>query len=350
MAFALAGLLIAACSKESEKPEQPQPVGPVLLEPTANQEVELDPVDLDGTLNFAWSAASLEKGARIEYVLRACRPAPEGGGPTVVKLGRVAETTLALKHQAAYELLVVQMGAPEDGESEIALCVTAYSAKYPEGIESPRVGIRVKPLVSHYSEFLYFVGDHQAWRPETAKGIKHIGQGRYEGFVMLKNPNDPVCNFRMTSTRTWNGINIGMAGDASLNPSGEYIQPLKANQRAPNITFPSDYYRVQVDLAEMQLKALPIRTVSLYGACNGWTDTPLSYDDSNDIWYLHGSALPAAGEGFRIRCNNSGDISLGGDLNNLTASGNNITVSEAANYDLSLDIASRPYRLTLAKK
>lgn len=169
---------------------------------------------------------------------------------------------------------------------------------------------------------------------------------------MLKNPGGSYfCNFKMTSTRTWNGINIGMAGDASLNPSGEYIQPLKADQRTPNIKFPSDYYRVQVDLAEMQLKAAPIQTVSLYGACNGWTDTPLNYDNGNDIWYLHDYALPAGGEGFRIRCNNSGYISLGGDLENLTQdNANNITVSEAGNYDLTLDLASRPYRLTLTKK
>lgn len=79
MVLALAGLTIAACNKESDKTEQPQPVGPVLLEPTAEQKFELDPDDLEGTLNFAWSAASLEKDARIEYVLRAGLIAPGGG-------------------------------------------------------------------------------------------------------------------------------------------------------------------------------------------------------------------------------------------------------------------------------
>lgn len=242
------------------------------------------------------------------------------------------------------------MGAPEDGESEITLSVTAYSPKHPEGIESPSVGIHVKPIVNHYPSYLYFVGDHQYWRPETAKGIKHCGKGRYEGFVLLNAGTVGNCGFKMITSRSWGGDMFRMAGFESFNPNREYIFSLGFGDGA-NIVVPCDLYRIQVDLAEMQLKAAPIQTVSLYGACNGWTDTPLNYDNGNDIWYLHDYALPAGGEGFRIRCNNSGYISLGGDLENLTQdNGSNITVSEAGNYDLTLDLASRPYRLILTKK
>lgn len=220
----------------------------------------------------------------------------------------------------------------DNGEYKIVL----YTGVYP---------YQVKLINTAFPDVLHIVGSHQGWAPETAPGLKGNGEGKYEGFLMLKDKDGNAdCEFKFNPDKAWNHNDFGGVFDSSTN-SGELGVP-------DNVSVPSGYYYVRVNMADQTFTLTPIDQVGLIGAFNGWGgDEAFTYNEADDTWTLNGLALPAGGDGFKIRFNGGWDLSLGGDPNDLTTeNGSNMTVTEAGNYDLVLNIVTKPYKMTLTKK
>ena len=196
-----------------------------------------------------------------------------------------------------------------------------------------------------FPEVLYVPGSHQGWDPPTAPGLKGNGQGLYEGFLNLTDKDGNAnCEFKFNPDQGWNGNDFGGTFDASSN-SGIV-------GGADNISVSSGYYYIRVNTADLTFTLTPVSQIGLIGAFNGWgADEAFTYDAASDSWTLSNVALPAGGDGFKIRFNSGWDLSLGGDPADLTTeNGDNMTVAEAGNYDLVLNIQTKPYRLTITKK
>lgn len=167
----------------------------------------------------------------------------------------------------------------------------------------------------------------------------------YEGFLMLKDKEGKEnCEFKFNPDQDWNNNDFGGTFDSSTN-SGE-------TGGTSNISVPSAYYYVKVNLAEQTFTLTPVTQVGLIGAFNDWAgDETFTYNETDGTWVLSTLALPAGGDGFKIRFNGGWDLSLGGDPADLTTdNGSNMTVAEAGNYDLVLNIVTKPYKLTITKK
>jgi len=79
----------------------------------------------------------------------------------------------------------------------------------------------------------------------------------------------------------------------------------------------------------------------------GWDNsTPMTYDPDTGLWSV--TTTLNAGQ-FKFRANNSWDINLGGDMNNLAYNGDNIVVPEAGTYLITLDLSDpRQFKATMA--
>ena len=74
----------------------------------------------------------------------------------------------------------------------------------------------------------------------------------------------------------------------------------------------------------------------------------MSYDPATQRWSV--TTTLAAGT-FKYRANNAWDINIGGDINNLTYGGDNITVAEAGTYIVTLDLSdSSQFKGTMVKQ
>lgn len=81
----------------------------------------------------------------------------------------------------------------------------------------------------------------------------------------------------------------------------------------------------------------------------GWDNsTPMTYNSTSKVWSVT-TTLKA--DEFKFRANNGWDINLGGDLNNLSYGGDNIKITEAGTYKVSLDLSDpTKYKATVVKQ
>jgi hypothetical protein len=105
---------------------------------------------------------------------------------------------------------------------------------------------------------------------------------------------------------------------------------------------------------------LQLTKVGLIGAFNGWDgDADFVYDATADLWTLT-QALPALGDGFKIRFNGGWDVNrgMGGDATGVVGvgttipvyhNGQNMQVAEEGTYTLTLDMSTNPNTLTISK-
>ncbi len=182
---------------------------------------------------------------------------------------------------------------------------------------------------------LYVPGDYQGWSPSTAPVIASTDAISYDGYVNLTNTN----GFKFTSEPDWDHTNYGDAGAGKLSTSGG------------NITVPSaGYYRVQANLSTLTWSAT-LTQWGIVGAATpkGWdASTPLSFDAATNTWVIQSVALKA--DAYKFRANDGWDINLGGDPAKLTYGGGNITVTEAGNYKVVLNLSNpAAYTCTLTK-
>jgi len=69
----------------------------------------------------------------------------------------------------------------------------------------------------------------------------------------------------------------------------------------------------------------------------GWDNsTPMTYDPATGLWSVTTTLVNGA---FKFRANNSWDINLGGDLNNLSYGGDNIPIT-GGTYTITLNLTN----------
>ncbi len=195
--------------------------------------------------------------------------------------------------------------------------------------------------VTTYLPFLYLwvPGDYQGWSPGSAPqlGATVPNLNDYEGYVNV--PAGGTYEFKITNAPDWNHVAYG--GDATtLSTSGS------------NLAWPSGagYYYVKANPTALTWSAQKTSWAIIGDATpGGWGgDTPMTYDPVNNVWVINSVALSA--NSLKFRANGNWDINLGGNTNSLSYGGDNISISEAGNYKIVLDL-SHPlkYTATLTK-
>ena len=170
---------------------------------------------------------------------------------------------------------------------------------------------------------LYMAGDANGWA--TNDYLAGEDGVHFTGFMYL-NQN----GFKFCTQPERKGTNYG----ADFNTAAD----------AANITMTEEagYYKVDVDLESKSYVLTPITTIGIIGSAspNGWdSDVDMTYvpynAETKALGYWEAKDITLASGEIKFRANDDWAINWGGDTNDLTQGGDNISV-EAGTYDIKL--------------
>ncbi|NDV56974.1 SusF/SusE family outer membrane protein [Bacteroides sp. 519] len=200
-------------------------------------------------------------------------------------------------------------------------------------------------IIGEMARTLYVPGSYQDWKPATAATLYTQNVDfKYDGYANL-NAN---AEFKFVNGPDWPN------GDNGYKDYGTDLDGDTGNLNgSSNIsTTEAGFYRLTVDLSGSVYTYTATKTVwGLIGdaTTGGWDNsTEMTLDPETYKWTV--TTTLAAGT-FKFRANNGWDINLGGDLNNLTYGGDNISIDADGEYIITLDLSDpKAYKATVVKK
>ena len=213
----------------------------------------------------------------------------------------------------------------EDGWVQITLNMMDYTYK----IE----------LLGNALQQLYVPGGHQGWNPAAAPVVYSPNlDWKFDGYVYMESGNE----FKFTAKPNWDGPNYGDAGNSTLSTDGGNITVSETG-----------FYRFTVNLSNEPYTYTAIATEwGLIGdaTAGGWdTSTPMTLNPATSEWTV--TATLTGGKSFKFRANDGWDINLGGDMNNLTYGGGDISVASDGTYLITLKLGdASAYTYTIVKQ
>lgn len=196
----------------------------------------------------------------------------------------------------------------------------------PDTIYSNVITIKTIPyyVELNYTEFIYIPGGANTWTPEKAPALQSpTSDGVYTGFAYLNG------GFKFTKERNWSG------GEYNYTHFTTYPTGFTADGTNIAVATPG-YYYLTADLVKKELKATAV-TWSLIGdAVGGWSaDVDMTYTKQGDVetWEV---TTPMSAGAYKFRANHAWDINLGGTLTELALNGDNLNITEAGTYRITL--------------
>lgn len=173
-----------------------------------------------------------------------------------------------------------------------------------------------------YDEFIYFIGATDGWsNPDQLLKLTNSDNGTYTGFIYCADPNGWGNQFKFQR----------VAGDwgTELNNSHFTSYEGAATDCGGNlgVSGGQSVYYFEVSLGNQSIKAIEISNMNLVGDFNGWNAADdaqqMTWNAGDRCWEITGAGVTA--NGWKFTANNSWDINLGGQLNDLVGNGDNIS-------------------------
>jgi hypothetical protein len=186
------------------------------------------------------------------------------------------------------------------------------------------------------SAWIYAPGAYQGWDPATADSlISASSNGVYTGMIAFTAGN---LEFKITPAKKWD-VAYGDAGAGKISSSAG------DNLKSPDAMVK----QVTVDLNQNTITYGTPMEWSIIGdaTLGGWgTDTDMKgVNDGKSNNYSIKTTLTTGALKFRFQ--HKWDVNLGGSLAALTNNGDNITITTAGTYTITLDVAAK--KATLVK-
>lgn len=173
----------------------------------------------------------------------------------------------------------------------------------------------------NYDPFIYFIGSTDGWKSSDQKlALVDEAKGVYTGYVYVADPNGAGLQFKFQRVAgSWdNEINAGAFvsfGGAATNENGNI-----------GVNAGEGVYYFDVNLSEGTITATKIETMGMIGGFNNWDGDAVMTWNAEEYCF-EATNVGVTADGWKFRVNGGWDINLGGNLNNLTAGGDNITVA-----------------------
>jgi len=180
-----------------------------------------------------------------------------------------------------------------------------------------------------YADMIWQAGNANGWGSPAA-GLKNKGwknarnnDGDYFGFMYLNG------DFKFRSGKdNWNAPDWGIGASEGTLAVG-----------AGNINTAEGFYMVEANIANLTYNLTPITTIGVIGSfpTTNWgsDEAKLTYNNATGAW--EGRCTIPDGVKFKFRANDSWDINWGGDLNNLSYDGGDMSIA-AGTYFIQLYI------------
>ena len=228
---------------------------------------------------------------------------------------------------------------------------TDMEGRYKISVDMSSHPYKVKFADTSFPEILYVPGSHNDWT-HSATTLAGDGEGHSEGYVRVGGE----WGFKFTPQADWDAGEWGF--DKSTTPTtseaGETTYALTRSD-AGNIMEASEvtYARVKVDLPNLEVKILPIKSVAICGSFTEWSvqdDFKMTYSADSDSWKIDRVTIQKGAQWkFRMNDDANWTANLGGALDNLTQDGSNITDTAPGVYTIELFISKAPYHAKLTK-
>lgn len=180
------------------------------------------------------------------------------------------------------------------------------------------------------SAWIYVPGAYQGWDPATADSLVSLSSdGVYTGMIAYTAGN---LEFKITPAKKWD-VAYGDAGSGNISTSAG------ANLKAPDAIVK----QVTVDLNKKTLTFSTPKEWSIIGdaTAGGWgndTDMKVTNDGKSNFYIIKATLTTGA---FKFRFGHDWTTNLGGSLTALTGGGDNIAVTTAGTYTITLDVAAK---------
>ena len=173
-----------------------------------------------------------------------------------------------------------------------------------------------------FDPFVYFIGATDGWSASDQR-LAAVSDGVYTGYLYVADPNGWGLEFKFQlEPGNWdkqlNSNNlVEISGD--FEKGGDNIKASAGE----------GVYFVNLDLNTNVLSAKKITNMNLVGDFNGWNAADdaqqMTWDAENYCYVITGAGVTA--NGWKFTTNNSWDINLGGNIGDLVANGDNLSVT-----------------------
>ncbi|WP_321335339.1 SusF/SusE family outer membrane protein [uncultured Bacteroides sp.] len=242
------------------------------------------------------------------------------------------------------------LGTVVDGDTSLSGTLTTTDPKAGK-IDTEAGYVKFTLNMLEYTYTIEYIGDMalqlyvpgaQGWDPATAPTIYCQNYDlKYDGYVNFTAADQ---EYKFTSQPNWDAISYGNGGDGTLTTDAT-----AGNMKVSEAGF----YRLTADLSSTPLTYTATKTVwGVIGDATegGWdASTPMTLNVATGEWTVTTTLI--GGKSFKFRANDGWDINLGGDANNLTYGGDNMTAAEDGTYIITLKLGSPAvYSCTVVKQ
>lgn len=173
-----------------------------------------------------------------------------------------------------------------------------------------------------YDEFIFFIGATDGWsNADQRLKLADAENGTYTGFIYCADPNGWGNEYKFQR----------VAGDWGTELNNSHFTTYEGAATDCNgnlgVSGGQSVYYFEVSLGNMSIKAIEITNMNLVGDFNGWNAADdaqqMTWNADERCWTIENAGVTA--NGWKFTSNNNWDINLGGQLNDLTANGDNIS-------------------------
>ena len=356
MLIGVAAIAFSSCKKDEVRTVLTVGTAPTLTA-TPTTLVLLQANANNAAVKFTYTGASFGFDAAVTYVLQISKGGTSFASATTTEVGLSNTSPLEKSFKVVEfnrELLkIINYGTATAVEVRVKASVAAAAPALYSNVVTMTCTAYRDLIIYSYPDALNIAGNYQGWSPGTAPqivkknngGYVVSGQPQYEGYIVF---TDPSPQFKMVKGNDWPAGDFGSAGGSNLSNGG------------PNLTLPSGgagiagYWRIRADLsatpAPGQWSWTKINTWGIIGEFNGWSaDVLMTFNASTGVWSITRD-MPAGK--FKFRANSDWGINFGDKGADFKPEydGDDINISAAGNYTISLDLsAGGNYAYTLKK-
>lgn len=329
--------LFSSCEKDETKVVL-TPGGDNALTSTATTLVLAQPDAANNAVTFTWGKASFGYDAAITYTLQFCKTGTNFASPattTQVEMGTSLSKTFTVSEFNAKMQEIIPDGVATGVDVRVKSSVGAAADPIYSNVIAMTVTAYLDIVTYAYPAAMNIAGNYQGWDPGTAPQIVNTRNGgypAYEGYIIFDNAT-PM--FKIVKGDNWGAGDYGGSGGTLTNGGSDISVP---GGGGPGLT---GLYRLRADPTAMTYSFDKINTWGIIGNATpgDWAaSTPMTFNASNGSWSLTTNLV--AGE-MKFRANNDWAINFGDNApadGKPEYDGNNIPVTDAGNYTITLNI------------
>lgn len=322
LAFALLGVALWSCEKDETKAVATAGTSGSLKSSASS--VVLDKTMLTtNVITFTLTNADFGYQAAVTNVLQLAPKGTNFASPKEALLP--ANATTKSYNGLDFNNLLLSLNLSTAVNSDVEIRVKSSISTNVAPVYSNVVTISAKPFP--LTAWIYVPGAYQGWDPTKADSLVSLtGNGVYTGVIAFDGGN-----FKITPQKKWD-VAYGTAGGNKISTTGGDISSVSAGAKQLDVDLNANTYQLTPLVWSLIGSSIP--------GSNWSVDFDMKYiNDGKGTWKITTNMTAGA---FKFRKNHDWGTNYGGNASG-TLTGDDINVTVAGNYTITLDIPNNKY-------